>query len=94
MCFAFRDFYVEMASLEIPVREDYKEICGKCHMNDTDKSTTDFWGEIIVDPDYQKKHSGLLLSPRLSFHQIVLCYPEYFSWSRWVSLGVQRLYLL
>lgn len=42
MCFAFRDFYIEMASLEIPVREDYKEICGKCHMNETDKRTTDF----------------------------------------------------
>lgn len=45
-------------------------MCGKCHMSDTDKRTTDLWDEVIVDPDPLKKHPGLLLSPTLSFDQI------------------------
>lgn len=65
-------FYVEMTSLEIPGREDYREMCGKRHMSDTDKSTTAFWDEVIMDPNPLKKHPGLLLSPTLSFDQIAL----------------------
>lgn len=82
MCFAFGDFYVKMAHLEIPAREDDREMCDRRHMSDTNTSTTDCWDEIIVDPDTQKKHSGLFLSPKWSFDQLAPpWYPEYFSWS-------------
>lgn len=95
MCFAFRDFYVKMAHLELPAREDYREMCDKRHMSDTDTSTTDCWDEIILDPDIQKKHSGLLLSPRWSFDQIALgTQNTSLGPCDLVSLGAQRLSLL
>lgn len=70
-------------------------MCDKCHMNDTDNSTTDLGDEITVDPDTQKKQPDLPVSPRLSFDQIVLSLvPEILLLvSMSFSLGTQKLCL-